>query len=226
LPRESKAAKRQRAGVIVERLAEMYPNARCSLVHENAFQLLVATVLSAQCTDARVNMVTPALFARFPTSARLAEAPIDELEELIRSTGFFRSKAKALIGLSQGLEERFGGQVPTSIEDLTSLEGVGRKTANVVRGVMYGLAEGVVVDTHMKRVAYRLGLTRQTDPELVERDLIELIPESERVVFTHRIIDHGRAICVARKPRCGECALSEHCPSSLIKVGTFQRVDG
>jgi endonuclease III len=200
----------------VRRLGEMYPQSECSLVHRNPFELLVATVLSAQCTDARVNMVTPALFARFPTPAALAAADPVELEERIRSTGFFRSKAKSLLGLAAGLEERFGGQVPRSIEALTSLPGVGRKTANVVVGVAYGEAEGVVVDTHVKRIAYRLGLTRQTDPELVERDLLELLPPPERVVFTHRVIDHGRQICVARRPRCSECALADVCPSSTV----------
>ncbi|MQA90755.1 MAG: endonuclease III [Gemmatimonas sp.] len=194
----------------------MYPDSRCSLEHENAFQLLVATVLSAQCTDARVNLVTPELFARFPTPAALADALQEELEEIIRTTGFFRSKTKSLLGLSAALEDRFDGRVPSSVEELTSLPGVGRKTANVVLGVAYGIAEGVVVDTHVKRIAYRLGLTRQTDPEMVEQDLIALLPEKERVVFTHRMIDHGRAICVARKPRCAECDLHDICPSSLV----------
>ncbi|MEX2571477.1 MAG: endonuclease III [Gemmatimonadota bacterium] len=219
MPRESKRAKRERTGRILTLLAEMYPESRCSLEHEDAFQLAVATVLSAQCTDARVNMVTPALFARYPTPAALAEAPQEDVEELIRSTGFFRSKAKSLLGLAQALEDRFGGEVPRSIEDLTSLPGVGRKTANVVRGVAYGLAEGVVVDTHVKRIANRLRLTKHEDPERIEKDLIELIPEEERVIFTHRVIDHGRAICVARRPRCEVCLLLEECPEGQKRVG-------
>ncbi len=190
----------------------MYPESRCSLVHENPFQLLVATVLSAQCTDARVNAVTPELFRRFPDARSLANAPYEEVEKTIRSLGFFRSKSKSLLGLAQALLDRFEGKVPVSIEDLTTLPGVGRKTANVVRGVAWGEADGVVVDTHVKRVSYRLGLTRQTDPERVERDLLELIPRNERVIFTHRVIDHGRAICVARKPRCESCGLAEICP--------------
>jgi len=197
----------------------MYPDSRCSLDHRNAFELLVATVLSAQCTDARVNMVTPVLFERFPTPAALADAPPEEVEEIIRPTGFFRSKTKSIIGLAQELTARFGGEVPRSLEQLTSLPGVGRKTANVVLGVAFGQAEGVVVDTHVKRIAYRLGLTRQTDPELVEADLIALLPEEERVVFTHRMIDHGRAICVARRPKCGECRLNDLCPSALVPPG-------
>jgi endonuclease III len=216
LRRESKRAKRERAARILGLLAEMYPDSRCSLDHQNAFQLLVATVLSAQCTDARVNAVTPALIARFPTPAALAAAPLPEVEDVIRSTGFFRSKARALIGLAQALEEGFDGRVPTSIEDLTTLPGVGRKTANVVRGVAFGLADGVVVDTHVKRIARRLDLTRQTDPERVERDLLELIPVEQRVRFTHRVIDHGRKTCVARKPRCWECALAPLCPSATF----------
>ena len=192
----------------------MYPEARCSLDYENPFQLLVATVLSAQCTDARVNMTTPGLFARFPTVSAMADAPYEAVEDAIKSTGLFRNKARSLIGLAGGLQERFGGEVPRGLDELASLPGVGRKTANVVRGVAFGEADGVVVDTHVKRVTHRLGLTRETDPERIEVDLIPLIPREERVVFTHRVIDHGRAICVARRPRCPECALAEYCPSA------------
>jgi endonuclease III len=214
LRRESKRARRARAAAIVATLADMYPESRCSLDHRSPFQLLVATVLSAQCTDARVNAVTPALFDRYATPRALAEAPYEEVEQAIRSVNFYRNKARALIGLSQALEERFGGEVPRTVEELSSLPGVGRKTANVVLGVAFGLADGVVVDTHVKRVAYRLGLTRQTDASLVERDLLELLPREERVVFTHRVIDHGRAVCVARKPRCPACDLAPLCPSA------------
>jgi len=196
----------------------MYPDSRCSLTHEDSFQLLVATVLSAQCTDARVNAVTPHLFRQFPDAEALAGAPTETLEETIRSLGFFRSKARSLIGLGQALVERFGGEIPRSIEDLTTLPGVGRKTANVVRGVAWGLADGVVVDTHVKRVTHRLGLTRNTDPELVEQDLIQLLPENGRVIFTHRVIDHGRAVCVARRPRCEICELASLCPSALVPM--------
>jgi endonuclease-3 len=216
LPRESKAAKRSRALEIIRRLAAMYPDSRCSLDHQSPFQLLVATVLSAQCTDARVNAVTPQLFRKYPTPRALANAEPNALEQTIKPTGFFRSKARSLLGLSQDIEERFGGEIPHDMESLTSLPGVGRKTANVVRGVAWGEADGVVVDTHVKRVAYRLGLTRQTDPELVEQDLLDLIPREERVVFTHRVIDHGRAVCVARKPRCSICDLAPLCPSALV----------
>jgi endonuclease-3 len=209
-------AKRERAREIVARLAVMYPDSRCSLDHRNEFELLVATVLSAQCTDARVNSVTPGLFARFPDADALAAAPQQAVEEEIHSLGFFRSKARSLLGLATALRERFGGEVPRSIEDLTSLPGVGRKTANVVRGVVWGDADGVVVDTHVKRIAARLGLTRHTDPEKVEVDLIALLPREERVIFTHRVIDHGRAVCVARGPKCDICGLATLCPSSRV----------
>lgn len=214
--RESRKAKRERTLEILRRLAVMYPDSRCSLNHENEFELLVATVLSAQCTDARVNAVTPGLFARFPDADALAVAPREEVETEIHSLGFFRSKARSLQGLAAALRERFEGRVPRSIEDLTSLPGVGRKTANVVRGVVWGDADGVVVDTHVKRVAARLGLTRHTDPEKVEEDLIALVPREERVIFTHRVIDHGRAVCVARNPRCEICQLADICPSSRV----------
>jgi endonuclease III len=211
--RESRAARKRRTLEIVERLRGMYPDSRCSLDHADAFQLLAATVLSAQCTDALVNRVTPALFAAYPTPAALAAADPAEVEGVIRSVNYFRSKARALIGLGTLLTERFGSEVPRSVEELTALPGVGRKTANVVRGVAFGEADGVVVDTHVKRIAARLGLTTHTDPDRVEQDLLPLLPREERVVFTHRVIDHGRAICVARSPRCGECRLLDLCPT-------------
>jgi endonuclease-3 len=163
-----------------------------------------------------VNATTPALFARYPTPAKLAQARYEDVEETIRSVNFYRNKSRALIGLAQALEDRFGGVVPRSIDDLASLPGVGRKTANVVRGVAFGDAEGVVVDTHVKRIAKRLGLTRADDPEEVERDLLALLPYGERVSFTHRMIDHGRAVCVARKPRCSICRLAPLCPSAAL----------
>lgn len=216
MPRESKKAKQERTAQIVARLAELYPDSRCSLDHETPLQLLIATVLSAQCTDARVNQVTPALFAKYPTASDLAAAAPEELEQDIRSINFYRNKARALIGLGQALEEEHGSEVPRSMEALSSLPGVGRKTANVVRGVAFAEADGVVVDTHVKRVTKRLGLTREDDPDRVEQDLLALLPPEQRVVFTHRIIDHGRAVCVARTPRCAACGLAEWCPSAAI----------
>jgi len=203
---------------IVERLAAAYPESRCSLEHRSPFELLVATVLSAQCTDARVNAVTPALFARFPTLDALASAPYEEVEEALRSVNFFRNKSRAVIGLAGALVDRFGGEVPDSVEELTTLPGVGRKTANVVLGVAFGVADGVVVDTHVKRIANLLGLTAESDPVRIENDLVALLPSEERVVFTHRVIDHGRAVCVARRPRCGECTLADLCPSATVAL--------
>jgi endonuclease III len=217
--RESRAARKTRAAEIVGRLRAMYPDSRCSLDHASPFQLLTATVLSAQCTDALVNRVTPELFARYPTPQALAAADTAELEATIGSVNFFRSKARSLLGLGDALVERFGGEVPRSMEDLVSLPGVGRKTANVVRGVAFGEADGVVVDTHVKRIAHRLGLTRQTEPDRVEQDLLPLVPPPERVTFTHRVIDHGRAVCIARAPRCSACGLLDVCPTGIVSVG-------
>lgn len=214
MPRESRRARRERATRLLEALAESYPESRCSLTHESAFQLLVATVLSAQCTDAAVNRATPALFARFPTPAALAAAPPEEVEELLKSLNFFRTKAKALVGLAGALEERHGGEVPAELEALTALPGVGRKTANVVLGVGFGIADGVVVDTHVKRIAARLGLTKDADPVAIEQDLLRLLDEPHRVVFTHRIIDHGRAVCTARRAFCERCTLAPWCPTA------------
>lgn len=199
---------------ILRRLAEAYPDSRCSLDHGSPFQLLLATVLSAQCTDALVNKVTPALFARFPTAHALAEAPVDEVEGIIRPVNFYITKSKALKGIAQAVRDGFGGEVPRDMEGLISLPGVGRKTANVVRGVGFGEADGVVVDTHVKRVTNRLGLTRSEDPLMIEQDLLQLIPPDSRVVFTHRIIDHGRTVCVARRPRCEVCVLADICPTA------------
>ncbi len=171
-------------------------------------------MLSAQCTDAAVNRATPALFARFPTPAALAAAPPGEVEALLGTLNFFRTKAKALVGLSAALEERHGGEVPADLDALTALPGVGRKTANVVLGVGFGVADGVVVDTHVKRIAARLGLTRETDPVPIEQDLLKLLDEPDRVLFTHRIIDHGRAVCTARRAFCERCVLAAHCPTA------------
>jgi endonuclease III len=183
-------------------------------VHDDTFQLLAATILSAQSTDEMVNKVTPALFARYPTAADLADADPDELETLIHSTGFFRSKAKSLMGMAAAVEERFDGAVPRALEDLVTLPGVGRKTANVVRSVGYDLP-GLPVDTHVGRLARRLRLTTETDPVKAEHDLNRLIPEEERGRFSLRLIDHGRRVCLARRPRCDECVLADICPSAF-----------
>jgi len=199
----------------MRRLIDEYPEARCELDHENPFQLLAATILSAQCTDARVNMVTPHLFARYPTPWDLAAADPSELEEIIRSTGFFRSKARSLLGMAQGLVEDHDGEVPSSMKDLTALAGVGRKTANVVRSVAMDLP-GLPVDTHVGRLSRRLGLTELEDPVKVEMVLNAMIPAAERGRFSLRLILHGRRVCPARKPRCGECVLNDFCPSSEV----------
>ena len=214
MPRESRRARRERAATIVARLAELYPDSRCSLEHADPLQLLVATVLSAQCTDAAVNRATPALFARFRTAADHAGASQEEMEGYLRSLNFYRNKARSLIGLGRALVEEHGGQVPADMEALVRLPGVGRKTANVVLGVGFGTAQGVVVDTHVKRIAARWGLTRETDPERIEADLLDLLPEASRVVFTHRTIDLGREICTARKVHCDRCGLAPLCPTA------------
>ena len=215
MPRESRQAKRERTGEILYRLAQAYPDSRCSLDHEGPFQLLAATILSAQCTDALVNRATPELFARYPTPAAMAAAPLEDLERAIGQLNYFRSKSRALKGMATALEERHGGRVPPTMEALVQLPGVGRKTANVVLGVGFGIAEGIVVDTHVKRVAGRLDLTRSDDPVQIEQDLLPLVPVEERVIFTHRFIDHGRAVCVARRPKCEECVLTDLCPSAF-----------
>ena len=180
--------------------------------HEDAYQLLVATILSAQCTDARVNMVTPALFHRYPDARAMAEADLDELQEIIRSTGFFRNKSKSLHGSARKLVDEFDGEVPTNMRDLLKLPGVARKTANVVLGTAYGIASGVVVDTHVGRLSRRLGLTHEKTPVKVEKDLMDLIPREEWINFAHRLIHHGRRVCQARRPRCEECAFADLCP--------------
>ncbi|QDT17062.1 endonuclease III [Alienimonas californiensis] len=197
---------------VLSRLKAAYPVAECALHHESPFQLLAATILSAQCTDARVNQTTPALFARFPDAPALATADVKEVETLVQSCGFFRSKAKNLVGMATALVERHGGEVPRRLEDLVTLPGVGRKTANVVLGVCFGIAEGVVVDTHVGRISRRLAFTTESDAVKAERDLCELLPRSRWVSFSHRLILHGRSVCDARKPRCGECVLRSVCP--------------
>jgi endonuclease-3 len=201
---------------VLDRLEEAYPDSRCSLDHESPLQLVVATVLSAQTTDASVNRVTPALFARFRTAADYAGAAQEEMEEYLKSLNFFRNKSRSVIGLGRALAERFGGEVPRTMEELTTLPGVGRKTANVVLGVGFGIAEGVVVDTHVKRLSLRLGLTKEEDPEKVEQDLIPLLPPERRVHFTHLMIDHGRAVCTARRPYCERCPVARLCPTAPV----------
>lgn len=210
--RESKAARQVRTLEIVRRLAETYPVAECALHHRNPFELLAATILSAQCTDERVNMVTPELFRRYPDAKSLAAADQADVEEIVRSTGFYRAKAGNLIGMARGVMEQFGGELPRTIAELITLPGVGRKTANVLLGTAFGIASGVVVDTHVKRITNLLGLTTSTDAEQIERDLMALVPQTEWVNFAHRLIHHGRRICIARRPRCQECPLLPDCP--------------
>lgn len=202
-----------RAKVVAERLAVEFPEARCELDHRNAFELLAATILSAQCTDARVNMVTPALFAEFPTPDDLANADVSRVEELVRSTGFYASKAKNLIGMARALIERYDGEVPRELEDLVTLPGVGRKTGNVVRSVVFDLP-GLPVDTHVGRLSRRLGLTTQEDPVKVELELNKFLPPQEWGRFSLRLILHGRRTCDARKPKCRDCVLLDICPSA------------
>jgi endonuclease-3 len=211
---------RGRAREIIARLGSEYPGTAeelCALHHDGPFQLLIATILSAQSTDERVNMVTPAVFAAFPTPADLARADPDRVEELIHSTGFFRAKTRSLIGMATELAERFDGTVPPTMEALTSLPGVGRKTANVIRSVAFGLP-GLPVDTHVGRLTRLLGLTEQTDPDKVEKELDVLVPAGERGAFSLRLILHGRRVCIARRPRCEVCILADICPSARLPV--------
>jgi len=206
--------KKERAELIVSRLAELYPDAHCELDFSNPLELLVATILSAQCTDKQVNKVTPALFAAFPTAADYARATQEEVENYVKTTGFFRNKAKNIRAAAHDIVERFGGEVPRTLVELVSLAGVGRKTANVVLGNAFGLDEGVVVDTHVMRLSRRLGLTRKSDPEKIEVELIKLIPRRQWTVFSHWLIWHGRRVCPARTPRCEVCVLADVCPSA------------
>ena len=204
----------ERIAAILERLAEAYPNAECALLHRNAWELMVATILSAQCTDARVNMVTPGLFKKFPTPTDFAHAPLVEIEEQIRSTGFYHNKAKSLNGAARRLIAEYAGKVPETMEELLTLPGVARKTANVVLGVAFHKAVGVVVDTHVLRLSRRLELTKATEPIQVEKDLMEIIPQDHWIAFSHEMIHHGRQVCIARKPRCVDCTLEPLCYSS------------
>jgi endonuclease-3 len=210
------AQRRTRARKIIARLKREYLDATCALHHHNALELVVATILSAQCTDARVNMVTPHLFATYRTAADYAAADPRVLEKEIQSTGFFRNKTKSIIGMAQALVERHGGEVPQTMEELTALPGVGRKTANVILGTWFKKNEGVVVDTHVHRLSRLLGLTRQDDPVKIEQDLMEIVPRADWTWFSHTLIQHGRGVCIARRPRCADCVLKRLCPSSQV----------
>ncbi len=205
-------SRQARATAIAVRLKKCYPDAHCALNFNNPLELLVATILSAQCTDARVNQVTPALFRKYPNAAAYAAANADELKDAIRSTGFFNAKAAAIANCCRQLCERFGGEVPRDLDALVGLPGVGRKTANVVLGTAFGLATGVVVDTHVSRLSQRMGLTAHTQPEKIEEDLMQVFPRTEWIALGHRLIEHGRRVCVARKPLCDQCPINDLCP--------------
>ncbi len=211
----SRKARAARALEVLSRLRREYPDAHCELDHRDAFELLCATILSAQCTDARVNLVTPALFRKYPDAPALARARTAALEAIIRPTGFFRNKAKSLIGMAQALVADHGGEVPRTMDELHGLPGVGRKTANVILGNAWGINEGVTVDTHVGRLSRRLGLTAEDDPVKVEQDLMRLIPREDWALISHLLIFHGRRICVARRPRCEDCVLADICPSAF-----------
>jgi endonuclease-3 len=201
---------------ILSLLKKTYPDARCALEYRNAYELLCATILSAQCTDVRVNMVTPTLFARYPTPFELARAEPAEVEEIIKSTGFFRNKTRSLIGMAQAVVADHGGEIPRTMDELRRLPGVGRKTANVVLGNAYSINEGVTVDTHVIRLSGLLGLSRDEDPVKIEQELMRLVPQEDWGLLSHLLIFHGRQVCIARRPRCGDCVLSQLCPSSLV----------
>lgn len=209
-------ALRAHALAVYEELHRVYPTAHCELDYRNPYELTVATILSAQCTDKRVNLTTPAVFAAYPDAAALADASQDHVETLVKSTGFFRAKAKSLIGMARAVMARHGGEIPSTMEELVVLPGVGRKTANVVLGNAFGINHGVVVDTHVGRLAVRLGLTRETDPVKVEADLMPLFPQDTWTMLSHLLIWHGRQVCDARSPRCGICTLRPRCPSAPL----------
>ncbi len=212
VPKPKSASERKaRAGKIIAELDRIFPDATCALHHRNAWELLVATILSAQCTDERVNKVTPGLFAKYPAIEDLANAPREELANDIRSTGFFNNKARSVIGAAKTILANFGGKVPNTMEELLTVPGAARKTSNVVLGTAYGIASGVVVDTHVARISQRLDLTKNDDPVRIERDLMKIIPEDRWVLFAHQVIHFGRQICIARKPRCASCPLDSLC---------------
>lgn len=215
-PRPPKSLPRANPKEVYKRLGKTYPDAHCELDFKTPFQLLIATILSAQCTDKRVNMVTPTVFAKYPTARTLADADPAEVEELIKPTGFFRNKTKSLIGMAKGVSEEHQGEVPRTMDELVTLPGVGRKTANVILGNAYDTNEGVVVDTHVGRVSLRLGLTSETDPVKAEQELMQLFPRKNWAMLSHLLIFHGRRICVARVPKCEICPLNDICPSSRV----------
>ncbi|GAC1628633.1 MAG: endonuclease III [Candidatus Acidiferrum sp.] len=210
----AKGAQPRRVAAILEKLDEAYPNAVCELKHENPFQLLISTILSAQCTDVRVNQVAKTLYKKYPDAKAMAYATPRDLEQEIRPTGFFRNKTKSIMGASRAIVETFGGDVPRTMEEILTLPGVARKTANVVLGTAYGIAKGVVVDTHVMRLSRRLDLTRATEPKKIEQDLMTILPEAKWIEFSHQLIWHGRRVCVARKPKCMECNLEKICYSA------------
>lgn len=212
---------RQRARKVIRLLKRAYPDAKCSLNHTNAFELLIATILSAQCTDARVNIVTQDLFRKYRKPADYLKVSAKELERDIRTTGFFRNKTKSIQGTAKVLTEEYGGEVPNKIGELLELPGVARKTANVVMGNAFGISSGVVVDTHVTRLSHRLGLSTQKTAEKIEQDLIAIVPKKDWVIFPHLMIAHGRAICKARNPLCAECVVEKLCPSSYLKTGVM-----
>jgi endonuclease-3 len=217
--RETKSQLKERTTQIIRRLKKRYPDARCALNHANALELLIATILSAQCTDERVNKVTADLFRKYRSPEDYLKAAATELQQDIRTTGFFRNKTKSIQGASKVLVEEFGGRVPQTMEELLKLPGVARKTANVVLGVAFGVASGIVVDTHVSRVSERLGLTKQKQADKIERDLMELVPKKDWIDFAHLLIFHGRQTCKARRPLCEECVVEKPCPSSMLKTG-------
>lgn len=208
---------KKKLGELTSILKKTYPDADCSLDHKDPFQLLIATILSAQCTDERVNRVTPALFKKYPGPAEMAKAQVADLEKLVHSTGFYKNKALSLKEASKAIMENFGGKVPETMEELLTLRGVARKTANVVLGSSFGIAAGVVVDTHVKRLAFRLGLTKESDPAKIEQDLMKALPKSDWIWFAHALVLHGRAVCDARKPLCEKCPAAGLCPKNGVK---------
>jgi endonuclease III len=217
--RESKTDRKKRTEQIIKLLKQAHPDAHCALNHSNAFELLIATILSAQCTDERVNIVTADLFRKYRKPEDYLKVPATELQQDIRTTGFFRNKTKSIQGACKVLIEEFGGEVPRTMEELLRLPGAARKTANVVLGVAFGIAEGVVVDTHVSRLSQRLRLTKQQEAAKIERDLMELVPRKDWIIFSHLLIFHGRRICKARRPLCEECVVEKLCPSSMLKTG-------
>lgn len=209
---ESPEDKKKRARRVIRALARDYPDAECALHHATPFQLLVATILSAQCTDERVNATTPALFKKYPTAERLARSRQTDVEKIVKPLGFFRAKATNIRGMAKAVMEQHDGELPETLEELVALPGVGRKTANVLLGTAFGVPSGVVVDTHVKRISNLLGFTESKNPEIIERELIELLPQKEWIMYSHRLIHHGRQICIARRPQCRECGLLKNCP--------------